>query len=192
MRSREGTRASISAGIILGKKKTGIYLYTWTNCSSRCRYQSQGNPFHSILALDQSMCEYVSCVLFHTSHCTVAMTTTDSSYHSLMITRICALKKVYEPLELTVYGVLYKTTPRFTTERLMAFNYYSNPMNWRNQESHRVGASYQFTYNFFRTKGTLNQLAESLEANINKTNNIINIIRNISIISELNKDFPAL
>ena len=42
------------------------YLYTCANCSSLCRYWSQGNPFHSILAPDLSMCEYVSCALLHT------------------------------------------------------------------------------------------------------------------------------
>ena len=64
-----------------------IYLYICENCSSLWRYLSQGNHFCSILALDWSMCEHVSCFPLHTSRCTVAMTTTGSSCHSLMITR---------------------------------------------------------------------------------------------------------
>ena len=63
------------------------YLYNCANCSSLLRYLSQGNPFRSILALDWSMCENVSCFPLHTSNCMVATETTGSNCHSLIIRR---------------------------------------------------------------------------------------------------------
>ena len=64
-----------------------MYLYICANCMSLWRYLSLGNPFHSILALDQNTCDSVFGFPLHTSCCMVAMTTTDSSYRSLKIER---------------------------------------------------------------------------------------------------------
>ena len=153
MRSKEDTRASISAGIILGKKKQAC-TFTLGQVAALgvdiCPRAIHSIPFWRWIRACASTYP-VSCSTRNTARLPWRPLTPATIHWWLQ--GYVHLRKCMNPWNWLFMAFLYKTTSRFTTERFMAFIYYSNPMNWRNQEPHRVGASYQFTYNFSGLKG---------------------------------------